>query len=463
MINPRIYIVIATFLPAIGGAEKQAFAQALKLRQRGYETTIITFHHRKAWSRHEVIEGVPVIRVAGRLLINRSKLPRLLQKVAYLLALLVLGWTLWRHRHRYDVLHVYNLSSLALPTALVCWLAGKPLIIAVRSAGSGGVTRFHNQAMLLAGPLDATASWLQVDGRLQANGRVYVASDLEMLARMGKPVLRLIRFLLHHAHSIIVVLSSRMQQSLAEYNFDLPGIQFIPNGVDITRFKLASVDTSRDERAQVVVCVSGLRYEKGIDVLLQAWHLVHKQAPQARLIIVGDGSLQNQLTCMADALDIATCVEFTGLQSDIPAQLRRGSLAVLPSRWEGMPNAVLEAMACGLPCVATRVSGSEDIIQHGANGLLVEPEDYQGMAQALLTLLNDPLLVQKYGHAARQTIERHYSLEHIIDRYVELYQRIIVSPPQGVQGDAVPLPEHEVSSQSPLFLPPCRRRLKKST
>jgi glycosyltransferase involved in cell wall biosynthesis len=139
---------------------------------------------------------------------------------------------------------------------------------------------------------------------------------------------------------------------------------------------------------------------------------------------VGNGSLQSQLERMAEALSIADSVEFTGLQSDIPAQLHRGSVAVLPSRWEGMPNALLEAMACGIPCVATRVSGSEDIIQHGVNGLLVEPEDYQGMAEALLTLLHNPVLVQKYGSAARKTIERHYSFEQMMDKYVELYQRI---------------------------------------
>jgi glycosyltransferase involved in cell wall biosynthesis len=127
---------------------------------------------------------------------------------------------------------------------------------------------------------------------------------------------------------------------------------------------------------------------------------------------------------MTQALGIAGSVEFAGLQSDVPAQLHRGCLAVLPSRWEGMPNALLEAMACGSACVATRVSGSEDAIEDGVNGLLVEPEDYQGMSQALLTLLRDPPLAQKYGQAARTTSEKYYSLECIIDRYIELYQRI---------------------------------------
>jgi glycosyltransferase involved in cell wall biosynthesis len=179
-----------------------------------------------------------------------------------------------------------------------------------------------------------------------------------------------------------------------------------------------------------------LRYEKGIDVLLQAWYLVQKQLPQpsqARLIIVGDGPLQTQLECMAQALGIAGSVEFAGLQSDILAQLHRGTLAVLPSRFEGMPNALLEAMACGSACVATRVSGSEDIIQHGVNGLLVESEDYQGMAQALFTLLRNPALAQKYGHVARTTIEKHFSLEHITDMYVELYQRIADHRSQNIE------------------------------
>jgi glycosyltransferase involved in cell wall biosynthesis len=130
---------------------------------------------------------------------------------------------------------------------------------------------------------------------------------------------------------------------------------------------------------------------------------------------------------MAQALGITDSVEFAGSQNDIPAQLHRGSVAVLPSNWEGMPNAVLEAMACGLPCVATRVSGSEDIIQHGINGLLVEPQDYESLAKALLTLLRDPILAKKYGHAARIRIEQHYSSQRIMDMYVELYQRLLGS------------------------------------
>jgi glycosyltransferase involved in cell wall biosynthesis len=434
LIKPRVYIVTATFLPAVGGAEKQAFAQGRSLRERGYEATVITFRHDRAWPRREVIEGVPVIRVAGLLLGDRRKLPRPLQKLAYLLAMLVMSWLLWRHRRRYHVLHVYKLTSLALLAALVCRLAGKAMLVSVRSAGSGGLSGSDGNAPLPAGPPGSAAPRPGVDGRLRVGGRtVNASSDLEALERMGKPAVRLTRSLLESIHAVVVVLSSRMRISLAEHNFQLPDIELIPNGVDITRFAPVADGTSPAERGQVVVCVSGLRYEKGIDVLLQAWSAVCRQAPQARLIIVGSGSLKSQLERMAGELGVAGSLEFTGLQGDVPAQLCRGSLAVLPSRWEGMPNAVLEAMACGLPCVATRVSGSEDIVEHGVNGLLVEPEDYRAMAQALLTLLADPLLIQKYGRAARETIEKHYSLERVVDRYVELYQRITVGPRRNAE------------------------------
>ena len=436
--NLRIYFAITTFHPLIGGAETQTLAQGRNLRERGYEATIVTFRYDRSWLSREEIEGVPVIRVAGTLLGGREKLPRLLQKLSYLMALVVMGWTLWRHRRHYDILHVYQLSSLALLSALVSRLTGKAIIIAVRCAGAGRstTTKSHNEASLIAGPLDNTAPWLKVDGQTWIDG------DLEGLQRMGKPFVRFTRSLLHRAHAVMIVLSSRMESYLAAHDFHLSDLQLIPNGVNITRFHPRDSDTATDERAQVVVCVSKLRYEKGIDVLLQAWRLVQEHLPQpsqARLIIVGDGPLQTQLECMTQALGIAGSVEFAGLQSDVPAQLHRGCLAVLPSRWEGMPNALLEAMACGSACVATRVSGSEDAIEHGVNGLLVESEDYQGMSQALLTLLRDPLLAQKYGQAARTTSEKYYSLEYIIDRYIELYQRITQGRRQIIED---PQPPH---------------------
>lgn len=454
MRNMHVFLVVATFHPLVGGAERQALGHGRSLRQRGLEATIVTFRHNKSWAIHDTVDGVPTIRVAGILLGGREKLPRVLQKLLYFMALIVMGWTLWHYRHRYDVLHVYQLNLLALPTALACYLSGKPMAVVVCGADSSGKDQSQQEVSLIAGPLDAHDPMLRVYGRARTGG------DLQSLKRLGKPILRFTRYLLQRIHAVVIILSTRMREYLVAYDFisaDTSGGHrtadprgrplplrrspqprgrnkpesldreplLIPNGVDISRFHPLSADASDSQRSQTVVCMARLSYEKGLDVLLQAWHLVHKELPEAHLIVAGVGPLQAQLAYMVKALDLRESVEFVGVQSDVVAVLHRGSIATLPSRWEGMPNALLEAMSCGLPCVATRVSGTEDVITHGVNGLLVEPEDYQSMAQALLTLLRDPALCNAYGKAARATIEQDYSLEHITDIHMKLYQRMI--------------------------------------
>jgi glycosyltransferase involved in cell wall biosynthesis len=419
MRNTRVFIVIATFYPDVGGAERQALEQGRSLRQRGLEATVVTFRHEKSWAPRDTVEGVPVIRIGGRLLVGREKLPRALQKLLYFIALVVMSWTLLQYRHRYDVLHVYQLNLLALSAALSCYLSGKPMEAVVCCADAGRQDQSQQEVSLIAGPLDAD------DPMLRVYRDTIVEGDLKDLERLGKPVVGLTRYLLQRISAVIIILSTRMHDYLAAHDFTPTDVQLIPNGVDTTRFCPLDEDAADSQRSQTVVCVARLSYEKGLDVLLQAWHLVHKELPTARLIAAGPGPLQAQLAYMAEALDIGECVEFVGSQSDVPAVLHRGCIAALPSRWEGMPNALLEAMACGLPCVATRVSGTEDLITHGVNSLLVEPEDYQGMAQALLALLRDPARCTAYGKAARETIEQGYALEYITEIHVKLYQRMI--------------------------------------
>ena len=420
MKKTRVFIVVSTFHPILGGAERQALEQGRGLRQRGLEATIVTFRYNKSWAAHDTMDGVPIIRVAGLLLGSRDKLPRVLQKLLYFMALIVMAWKIWQSRHRYDVLHVYQLSLLALSAALACYLSGKPMVVAVRCADSGRKDRSQDQVSLIVGPLDAHRSMLRVSVEDRDE-----EGDLRNLERWGRPIVRFTRYLLQRLHAIIIILSTRMHDYLVNHDFAFNDVLLIPNGVDTSRFYPLSEDTPSNQRSQTVVCIARLYYQKGLDMLLQSWYLVHKELPEARLIVAGSGPLQAQLTYMAEALKLGESVEFLGTQTDVTAVLHRGSIAALPSRWEGMPNAILEAMACGLPCIATRVSGTEDIIKHEVNGLLVEPEDYQAMAQALLALLRDPARCSAYGKAARETIEQDYELEHITDLYLELYQRMI--------------------------------------
>ena len=245
---------------------------------------------------------------------------------------------------------------------------------------------------------------------------------MEALERLGKPILRLIDRQLRLVRARLTILSTRMRTSLECCGLTGAGIVLIPNGVDTERF---CPRPWRSEEHLTVICVAKLRYQKGIDILLHAWQLLLKQLPVVKLIIVGDGPLQASLQRLASDLDITASVDFAGLRSNPVAQYRRGHIAVLPSRWEGMPNALLEAMSCGLACVATRVSGSEELLCEGAYGLLVEPEDVEGLAAALLRLLEEPDLARFYGQAARRHIEQHYAFQDIMHQYIKLYRRII--------------------------------------
>lgn len=394
MDTTRIYIAPETFLPLVGGSEKQAFRQSKYLRTQGIEASIITMHFQPDCPAYEVMEGVPVQRVAGRILAWHERLPGLLRRLCYLCALCVLGWRLWRCRRAYDILHVFQLSLFTLPALIVCRLAHKPLIIAMR-----------NDAPLLSG-----------------DQRKHTWAGLEGLARLGKPALRLMNRQLRLTQACITVLSTHMRESLRRYGLDGTTIHVLPNGVDTTCF---SPGSEQDEQALTVVCVANFRHQKGIDVLLCAWSLLVEQLPEARLILVGSGPLRDSLQRLVAELGITASVEFAGLCSDVVQQYRRGRIAVLPSRWEGMPNALLEAMACGRACVATRVSGSEDILLQEEHGLLVEPEDRDGLASALWLLLTEPALARRYGQAARQHIEQHYTFTRIMERQRELYAELL--------------------------------------
>lgn len=390
----RVYIAPETFFPLMGGSERQAFLQSAYLRAQGMETTIITLHFQRESLVSEALDGVPILRVGGRILAWHDRLPGVLRRTCYLLALCAFGWQLWRRRHTYDILHVFQLSLFTLPALLVCRLTRKPLLVSVR-----------NDVPPFGGEKPAR-SW---------NG-------LEGLARLGKPALRFIDHQLRLAGAWLVVLSTRMCERLECYSLTGAALRILPNGVDITNF------TSQPEQEAepfTVVCVAQFRYQKGIDVLLRAWGLLVEQLPQAHLLLVGDGPLFVQMQHLAVALGISGSVEFAGQCANVAQYYQRGSVAVLPSRWEGMPNALLEAMACGRACVATRVSGSEDLLEREKYGLLVEPEDVDALAEALWLLLSEPDLARRYGQAARQHIEQHYTLQMIMEQHKKLYEQLL--------------------------------------
>jgi len=167
-------------------------------------------------------------------------------------------------------------------------------------------------------------------------------------------------------------------------------------------------DPSRPPGQPRAVYIGALSGPKGLDVLLKAWRDVVAQVPDARLCLVGEGPLERELRDLARRLGIAESVSFEGglASGGVRAALDRSSLLVLPSRSEGMPRVVLEALSRARPVVASRIGGIPEMIQHGKTGLLLPPGDAHALAEALGELLRDRERLRRMGDEGRRFVAR---------------------------------------------------------
>jgi glycosyltransferase involved in cell wall biosynthesis len=175
--------------------------------------------------------------------------------------------------------------------------------------------------------------------------------------------------------------------------------------------------------AGVVGVVGRLVPEKGIDVFLRAASLVTSVIPSARFVVIGDGPLRAALEDSADSLGLAGAVTFTGFRPDAPQLIAGLDVLVVPSRSDGSPLVVCEAMAAGIPVVASRVGGLPDLVAHGDSGLLVRPEDPEDLARTLVSLLMDPAAALALGLRARRLAEGR-SHARLVDRMTEVYSAV---------------------------------------
>ena len=414
----RICFVTFTFSPLVGGSEARAEKQARQLQAFGHDVTIVTFRHYRQWKRNEMLDGLPVVRVGG---IYRRNGRLNIGRLGHLPNIIMMFLTLWRLRRSFDVIHALQLSP---PAALIGQLTRKPVILGIQSAGPSETqrTQLERGAMLMADTLTET-SFLKVDLKDWESG----AGDIGHLPRLplGKAMLNFLR----KSNAFYQILSTRSHSYLTSHGFRAGQIVHIPGSVDTQRFqpalerRPAPASPERD-----IICVARLDLAKGVDVLLHAWGRMLRE-PSAwrahlkpRLRLVGKGVCRAQMERIVAELGIQDSVELLGLRTDIVDLLQQSWGFVMPSRWEGMPNALLEAMACGLPCVATRVSGSEDIIADGVNGLLVEPEQPAEMARALRRIIEDTELAQRLGQEGRATVVRDYQLATIVEQCLQLYR-----------------------------------------
>ncbi|MBI4422525.1 MAG: glycosyltransferase [Elusimicrobia bacterium] len=204
----------------------------------------------------------------------------------------------------------------------------------------------------------------------------------------------------------------------------------IHNGVDIASWPISKSDRSRvrlslklSPQDVLVGAVGRLDVQKGHAYLLEALAKLRVTHP-VKLLLLGDGPLRRELETRAKTLRVDQDVTFAGEVPDVSAWLSALDVFVLPSLWEGLPNALLEAMGIGLPVVATKVDGVPEVVEHEVNGLLCEPKSSQGLFVALQDLVVDAELRQRLGAAAKRTIKDRFKLADMIGNYEKLYARV---------------------------------------
>ena len=253
-------------------------------------------------------------------------------------------------------------------------------------------------------------------GAALAGVRVRIGNRRGMNTDKPRGLLALQRAAYSCAH--IVIANSRAGAvKLMEERVPAHKIAVIPNGLDLDLHR----PRSTERLARRVAVVANLRPGKGHDTLIDAAVEVLRCRPEATFEVIGDGSERERLIAQADSRQVRRAFSFVGQRDDVPARLAEADIFVLPSRSEALPNAVLEAMAAGLPVVASDVGGIPELISHDRTGLLVPPGDPAALAAALLRVMNEKGLAARLGEAARVAAETHFSFDRMVTAFDACY------------------------------------------
>lgn len=288
---------------------------------------------------------------------------------------------------------------------------------------------------------DIVHTWLftgNLWGRLAAifaKVPVIVAGEMTVVPSEKVPSIFLsINRILAHWTDVITANSQSGIDRLRVDGFETSKLRRIYHGVDLKRFSPEKVNLYRDEirnrlgiRPGVVTIfvMARMTPQKGYPVFLQAVKQIVESGSDVCCFLIGDGPDRDSLEKLTLFLGLSEIVHFLGFRQDTPELLSASDIFVISSYWEGLPNAVLEAMAMGLPVVATNVSGTAEVVQDGKTGILVPPGDSQAMANSLLFLMNDPILRDQMGTEGRKRCEKEFSLEHSVLLTTSLYNELI--------------------------------------
>lgn len=227
----------------------------------------------------------------------------------------------------------------------------------------------------------------------------------------------------------VVAVSDDLRRTLVDRLRIAPPVRVLHNGIDPAPFE--GVDPSPVRReldigpdSFVVGTAVVLSEQKGVRFLLEAAGLVRATDPGVRFVVAGDGPLRAELERRAAELGLGDGVRFLGYRRDVPQLVAAFDAYVLPSLWEGLPLALLEALASGKPIVASRVGGNPEVVEHERNGLLVPPRSPEALAEAILRLRRDPALREAIRGRNQERFHRFFSIASMVNGHVPLYEEL---------------------------------------
>jgi glycosyltransferase involved in cell wall biosynthesis len=316
---------------------------------------------------------------------------------------------------------VYCLSARADPYGALLERAG----IAVRVLASGGLIRaLHLRRALAADRIDVVHAWLFIANAYawaaRVGGRRALITSARNCKRHGRWLTALNRRAFRASDAIIVNAAAVQHYVEREYGAPPAQITVIPNAVDVERFR----PQPRTGGPRSVVTIGRLVAQKNPLLFAAAAADLHARLPDLRFVWIGDGPLHAALAAAVRAAGLEGSCLLTGERHDVSAVLQQADLFWLTSEWEGLPNVLLEAMACGLPVVATDVGGCGELVRDGVEGFLVARGDRAALVARSLEILTSPSLYARMRGAARARAET-FGIEAMVRTTQALYERAL--------------------------------------
>lgn len=381
----KILMAIAQYYPVIGGAEIQAKRLSENLVKNGFSVSVFTVKKKSTLKSFEEINEVKVYRL------RFFKIPKFGK---YFLLRCEFFYLLFKGRN-FDIFHCHQGLGFSSIAVLVAKILKKPSIVKISNTGE----RFD----------------------LKVLKKTYIIGFIlsEIIKRADK----------------IIYLSEKMKQELLRNGVKKEKLLKIPNGVDTKEFKIPEKEEKIKfkkllgigEDIPVIIYTGTIQKKKNLKILIKLAEAMKKEGKKYKVLIVGDGPERKTMEKEVREKELENFIVFTGRQKNVKSFLYASDIFVLPSFVEGLSNSLLEAASCGLPCVVSDIPGNREVVEDGRNGFLISPFDWKKFARAIEILIKNKSLMEKMGMESRKIIEERFSIEKVVEKYIQLYKQILHS------------------------------------